>query len=184
MSNSQRPLPGVSAGDPSEKSSGQPAIGLPANAVPTGALPADAIPPGALPPGALPPGALPPSMAGKPPMPGPGKGKIRMKTMPKMNARPYFAATVLDYFPVAVCGRGSVWPIDQTVRRRRIARRLERGLVLDRILLRHVRARGQCWLVSVDKELARHATLFHDDFHYLDLRDCIAQRNRHPPRLG
>ena len=89
MSNSQRPLPGVSAGDPSEKSSGQPAIGLPANAVPTGALPADAIPPGALPPGALPPGALPPSMAGKPPMPGPGKGKIRMKTMPKMNARPY-----------------------------------------------------------------------------------------------
>ncbi len=89
MSNSQRPLPGVSAGDPSEKSSGQPAIGLPANAVPTGALPADAIPPGALPPGALPRGALPPGMAGKPPMPGPGKGKIRMKTMPKMNARPY-----------------------------------------------------------------------------------------------
>ncbi len=89
MSNSQRPLPGVSAGDPSDKSSGQPAIGLPANAVPTGALPADAIPPGALPPGALPRGALPPGMAGKPPMPGPGKGKIRMKTMPKMNARPY-----------------------------------------------------------------------------------------------
>ncbi len=94
MSNSQRPLPGVSAGDPSDKSSGQPAIGLPANAVPTGALPADAIPPGALPPGALPPGALPlgalpPGRAGEPPMPGAGKGKIRMKTMPKMNARPY-----------------------------------------------------------------------------------------------
>ena len=44
---------------------------------------------GGLPPDGLPPGALPDLPAGEPPMPGPGDGKIRMKIMPKMNARPY-----------------------------------------------------------------------------------------------
>ncbi|MDX6577934.1 MAG: ATP-binding cassette, subfamily bacterial [Blastocatellia bacterium] len=44
---------------------------------------------GGLPPEGLPPGALPDLPAGEPPMPGPGDGKIRMKTMPKMNAGPY-----------------------------------------------------------------------------------------------
>jgi ABC-type multidrug transport system fused ATPase/permease subunit len=46
--------------------------------VPRDALPRDAVLPGALPEG----------LSGEPPMPGPGS-KIRMKTMPKMNARPY-----------------------------------------------------------------------------------------------
>jgi len=46
-------------------------------------------PPGAVPPDALPKGMLPDLPAGEPPMPGPGSGKIRMKTMPRMNARPY-----------------------------------------------------------------------------------------------
>jgi ATP-binding cassette subfamily B protein len=64
MSSSQTPPPGP----------GQPVGGLP---------------PDALPPGALPPGALPEGLSGEPPMPGPGSGNIRMKEMPRMNARPY-----------------------------------------------------------------------------------------------
>ncbi|HXI75478.1 MAG TPA: ABC transporter ATP-binding protein, partial [Pyrinomonadaceae bacterium] len=42
-----------------------------------------------LPPESLPPGGLPDLPAGEPPIPGPDSGKIRMKTMPRMNARPY-----------------------------------------------------------------------------------------------
>jgi ABC-type multidrug transport system fused ATPase/permease subunit len=42
-----------------------------------------------LPPEGLPPGGLPDLPAGEPPIPGPDSGKIRMKTMPRMNARPY-----------------------------------------------------------------------------------------------
>jgi ATP-binding cassette, subfamily B, bacterial len=48
-----------------------------------GGLPPDGLPPDALPPGPL------PGLPGELPMPGPGSGKIRMKTMPRMNARPY-----------------------------------------------------------------------------------------------
>ncbi len=55
---------------------------------PVGGLPPDAVPPNALPRDAVLPGALPEGLSGEPPMPGPGS-KIRMKTMPKMNARPY-----------------------------------------------------------------------------------------------
>src|SRR6266545_4969076 len=54
---------------------------------PFGGLPPDALPPDALPPGAVPPGALPEGL-GELPVPGPG-GNIRMKEMPRMNARPY-----------------------------------------------------------------------------------------------
>jgi ABC-type multidrug transport system fused ATPase/permease subunit len=42
-----------------------------------------------LPSDGLPPGGLPDLPSGEPPMPGPDGGKIRMKTMPRMNARPY-----------------------------------------------------------------------------------------------
>jgi len=42
-----------------------------------------------LPPEGLPPGGLPDLPTGEPPLPGPDSGKIRMKTMPRMNARPY-----------------------------------------------------------------------------------------------
>jgi ABC-type multidrug transport system fused ATPase/permease subunit len=42
-----------------------------------------------LPPDSLPPGGLPDLPAGEPPIPGPDSGPIRMKTMPRMNARPY-----------------------------------------------------------------------------------------------
>jgi ABC-type multidrug transport system fused ATPase/permease subunit len=51
--------------------------------------PVGGLPPDGLPPDALPPGALPEGLSGEPPMPGPGSGNIRMKTMPRMNARPY-----------------------------------------------------------------------------------------------
>jgi ATP-binding cassette, subfamily B, bacterial len=51
--------------------------------------PVGGLPPDGLPPEALPPGPLPEGIAGEPPMPGAGSGKIRMKTMPRMNARPY-----------------------------------------------------------------------------------------------
>lgn len=74
MSSSKTPPPGP----------GQPVGGLPPNG-----LPPDGLPPDALPPGALPPGALPEGMSGKPLMPGPGSGNIRMKEMPRMDARPY-----------------------------------------------------------------------------------------------
>jgi ATP-binding cassette subfamily B protein len=56
---------------------------------PVGGLPPNGLPPDGLPPDALPPGLLPEGLAGEPPMPGPGSGNIRMKTMPRMNARPY-----------------------------------------------------------------------------------------------
>src|SRR5438034_263527 len=57
---------------------------------PSGAnQPVGGLPPDGLPPEALPPGPLPEGLAGEPPMPGAGSGKIRMKTMPRMNARPY-----------------------------------------------------------------------------------------------
>jgi ATP-binding cassette subfamily B protein len=51
--------------------------------------PVGGLPPDGLPPDALPPGALPEGFSGEPPMPGPGGGNIRMKEMPRMNARPY-----------------------------------------------------------------------------------------------
>jgi ABC-type multidrug transport system fused ATPase/permease subunit len=47
------------------------------------------MPAGAVPPGELPPGGLPDLPAGEPPMPGADGGKIRMKTMPRMSARPF-----------------------------------------------------------------------------------------------
>ena len=50
---------------------------------PVGELPPDGLPPDALPPHGLP--ALPEGL----PKPGPGSGNIRMKEMPRMNARPY-----------------------------------------------------------------------------------------------
>lgn len=51
-------------------------------------------PVGGLPPDALPPGALPEGPSGEPPMPGPGSGNIRMKEMPRMNARPYLKRAI------------------------------------------------------------------------------------------
>src|SRR5438552_13794703 len=74
MSSSETPPAGARDATPSKLRSGQPIDGLP---------------PGAVPPGALPDGAIPALPAGEPPIPGPGSGKIRMKTMPRMNARPY-----------------------------------------------------------------------------------------------
>lgn len=82
MSSSKTPPPRMPAGLPSKPPSDQNVGALPPGALPEGALPADTLPPGAFPPGALP--------GGKAPAPGPGSGKIRMKTMPRMNARPYF----------------------------------------------------------------------------------------------
>src|SRR6266566_599731 len=64
MSSSQTPPPGA----PGKIRSGQPIEGLPEG---------------------LSPGGLPDLPAGEPPIPGPDGGKIRMKTMPRMNARPY-----------------------------------------------------------------------------------------------
>lgn len=77
MSSSQTPPPG----------SGQPG-GLPPGGLPPGGLPPGGVPPGGLPPGGLPDG-LPPLPEGGPPIPGPDSGTIRMKEMPRMNARPY-----------------------------------------------------------------------------------------------
>ena len=109
MSSLKVPLPGDPAGDPSKHTSGRAGERLPADAFPTdavpsgtvlpgalppGALPADAVPPGALPANAIPPGALPPELAGKPPMAGSGKPRIRMKEMPKMSARPYIGRAI------------------------------------------------------------------------------------------
>ena len=74
MSSSETPPAGARDATPSKMRSGQPIDGLPPGAVPLDALPQ---------------GALPDLPAGAPPMPGPGGGKIRMKTMPRMNARPY-----------------------------------------------------------------------------------------------
>lgn len=113
MSSPKNPPPRLPGNDPSEpldprdsnRSAGPlpsgavpmdalPPGALPPGAFPEGALPPDALPPGAIPPGALPEGALPPdalppgAIPGGP-APGPGSGKIRMKVMPKMNARPY-----------------------------------------------------------------------------------------------
>src|SRR5437870_597619 len=69
MSSSQTPPPGAPGAMPGKMRSGQPIEGLP--------------------PEGLPPGGLPDLPAGEPPIPGPDGGKIRMKTMPRMNARPY-----------------------------------------------------------------------------------------------
>ena len=81
MSSSKTPPPGMPVGH--EKAAGQPIVGSPL----------EGLPPGAVPPGAVPPDALPSSLpelpGGEAPMPGPGAGKIRMKTMPRMNAGPY-----------------------------------------------------------------------------------------------
>src|SRR6476469_4217933 len=68
MSSSETPPPGA---PPANMRSGQPIKGSPPGAVPLDALPPDGLPP-------LPTGEAP----------GPG-GKIRMKEMPKMNARPF-----------------------------------------------------------------------------------------------
>lgn len=100
MSNPKTPPPGMPAGLPPEKTAGQPIVGLPPEGLPPGSLPANAIPldqlPGSLPslpgnaiPPDQPPGAIPDLPGGSAPGPGPGRGKIRMKTMPKMNAGPY-----------------------------------------------------------------------------------------------
>src|ERR1700681_4319879 len=78
MPSFKTPPPGAPDAAPSKMRTGQP----------VGGLPPDGLPPDALPPDALPPGALPEGLSGDLPMPGPGS-KIRMKTMPKMNARPY-----------------------------------------------------------------------------------------------
>jgi len=56
---------------------------------PLAALPPDGLPAGGLPPDALPPGAIPEGLSEGLPMPGPDSGPIRMKEMPRMNARPY-----------------------------------------------------------------------------------------------
>src|SRR6266850_2399666 len=74
MSSSKTPPPGPRDATPSKMRSGQPVDGLPPGAVPLDALPK---------------GTLPDLPTGAPPIPGPGSGKIRMKTMPRMNARPY-----------------------------------------------------------------------------------------------
>jgi len=69
MSSSKTPPPGAPDAMPGKMRSGKPLEGLP--------------------PEGLPPGGLPDLPAGEPPIPGPDGGKIRMKTMPRMNARPY-----------------------------------------------------------------------------------------------
>jgi ATP-binding cassette subfamily B protein len=68
MSSSQTPPPGAPDAMPKMRS-GQPIEGLPSEG--------------------LPPGGLPDLPAGEPPIPGPDSGKIRMKTMPRMSARPF-----------------------------------------------------------------------------------------------
>jgi ATP-binding cassette, subfamily B, bacterial len=74
MSSSETPPAGPRDATPSKTRSGQPI---------------DRLPPGAVPLDALPGGTLPDLPTGEPPIPGPGSGKIRMKEMPRMNARPY-----------------------------------------------------------------------------------------------
>jgi ATP-binding cassette subfamily B protein len=69
MSSSETPPIDAPGATPAKTRSGQPIGGRPSDG--------------------LPPGALPDLPTGDPPMPGPGDGKIRMKIMPKMNARPY-----------------------------------------------------------------------------------------------
>src|SRR5258706_5897112 len=69
MSSSKAPPPVAPDATPANMRSGQPIEGLP--------------------PDGLPPGGLPDLPAGEPPIPGPDSGPIRMKTMPRMNARPY-----------------------------------------------------------------------------------------------
>src|SRR6266436_4109393 len=69
MSSSQTPPPGAPDAMPGKMRSGQPIEGLPSDG--------------------LPPGGLPDLPSGEPPIPGPDSCKIRMKTMPRMNARPY-----------------------------------------------------------------------------------------------
>src|SRR5712671_1982989 len=69
MSSSQTPPPGAPDAMPGKMRSGEPIEGLPSDG--------------------LSPGGLPDLPAGEPPIPGPDSGKIRMKTMPRMNARPY-----------------------------------------------------------------------------------------------
>ena len=69
MSDPAKPLPGFPAAMPTGHAAGERVEGLP--------------------PDALPPGGLPKLPEGAPPMPGPGEGKIRMKTMPRMKAGPY-----------------------------------------------------------------------------------------------
>src|SRR5882672_6705321 len=74
MSSSKTPPSGPLDAAPAKMRSGQRIEGLPA---------------GAVPPGELPPGGLPDLPTGEPPMPGADGGKIRMKTMPRMSARPF-----------------------------------------------------------------------------------------------
>src|SRR5712671_4552191 len=69
MSSSQTPPPGAPDAMPGKMRSGEPIEGLPSDG--------------------LPPGGLPDLPSGEPTMPDPDGGKIRMKTMPRMNARPY-----------------------------------------------------------------------------------------------
>ncbi len=56
--------------------------------------PVGGLPPDGLPPDALPAGPLPEGLAGELPMPGPGSGNIRMKTMPRMKAGPYLKRAI------------------------------------------------------------------------------------------
>jgi len=74
MSSSKTPPSGVPDAASAKMRSGQRIEGLPA---------------GAVPPGDLPLGGLPGLPEGEPPMPGADGGKIRMKTMPRMSARPF-----------------------------------------------------------------------------------------------
>jgi ATP-binding cassette, subfamily B, bacterial len=66
----------------------------PAGSFPPDSLPGEASPPNALPENAIPPGAIPEALLGDAPMPGPGTGNIRMKEMPRMNARPYLMRAI------------------------------------------------------------------------------------------
>ena len=64
----------------------------PVGSFPPDRLPGQAVPLDALPKNAVPPGAIPEGMLGD--APGPGRGQIRMKEMPKMNAGPYLKRAI------------------------------------------------------------------------------------------
>src|SRR5260221_9368455 len=71
-----------------------PGANQPAGSLPPDSLPGEAFPPNALPENAVPPGAIPEGLLGDAPMPGAGSGNVRMKEMPRMNARPYLKRAI------------------------------------------------------------------------------------------